>query len=264
MKIEQLCQSLSLLAPLRLAEDWDNVGLLVGDRKSPCERVMTCLTITPPVVAEAVKRKAELIVTHHPLPFKPMARLTTDTVASGMIYELAANRIAVYSAHTAFDSAAHGINQQLAEGLRLTDISPIEPFDREETTTHVGSGRIGRRATNLKGLVADTASFLKIPHIRYVGNLESPVTKIALACGSGGSFLDPARRAGCDAMVTGESNFHGCLEAEATQVSLILVGHYASERFAMDWLANKIASEHEELTVWASEAESDPISLLSL
>lgn len=264
MIIEQVCQTLAHIAPLKLAESWDNVGLLVGDRKADCTCVMTCLTISPDVVREAIKERVNLIVSHHPLPFKPMAKLTTDTVASGMVYELAANQIAVYSAHTAFDSASLGINRQLAEGLSLSDIRPISPDPSDEQGLGLGSGRIGRWQGSFADLLQRTAQFLNLTTIRYIGDLQADVTKVALACGSGGSFLDAARRKGCDAMVTGESNFHACLEAESTSVGLILVGHYASERFAMENLATQIASEHTELTVWASRAERDPIKQFSL
>jgi putative NIF3 family GTP cyclohydrolase 1 type 2 len=72
--LQAVCSSLASIAPLRLAEEWDNVGLLVGDRRASIEKVMTCLTVTPNVVSEALEQQVGLIVTHHPLPFKPMAR----------------------------------------------------------------------------------------------------------------------------------------------------------------------------------------------
>ena len=263
--IEHVCQSLAAVAPLRLAESWDNVGLLIGDRNRTCQRVLTCLTITPEVVAEASDQQVDLIVAHHPLPFKPMSRLTTDTVASSMALELAAQRIAVYSAHTAFDSAERGINQQLAEGLGLTDIAPLVPDPSTPANGLDGSGRCGRVAdATLDQVMRQAAQFLKLSRLRYVGDPHTTVTKIALACGSGGSFLDAAKRKGCDVLLTGEANFHGCLEAQAVGIGLVLVGHYASERFAMEQLAEHLSSQHAELSVWASRDESDPLQQLSL
>ena len=108
---------LEQLAPFRLAEDWDNVGLLVGDRERSVTKLMTCLTVTPASAAEAVEAGAELIVTHHPMPFAATKRLTADTTVGRMLLDLIAARIAVFSAHTAFDSAGEGINQRLAAGL---------------------------------------------------------------------------------------------------------------------------------------------------
>ncbi|MEZ6090346.1 MAG: Nif3-like dinuclear metal center hexameric protein [Pirellulaceae bacterium] len=154
--IEHVCQTLATIAPLRLAESWDNVGLLIGDRKRTCQRVMTCLTISPPVVAEAIAKQVDLIVAHHPLPFKPLQKLTTDSTASSMVLELAANRIAVYSAHTAFDSAGAGINQQLAAGLLLDEIEPLVPeIDASSSGLDkgklLGSGRLGGRLARISG-----------------------------------------------------------------------------------------------------------------
>ncbi|MEM7315353.1 MAG: Nif3-like dinuclear metal center hexameric protein, partial [Planctomycetota bacterium] len=140
--ITQIATFLESFAPLRLAEDWDNVGLLVGRRDGNANRVMTCLTVTPDSVAEAIERQADLIVTHHPLPFKPLKKLTTDSVPGQMLLDLVQAGIGIYSPHTAFDSAAAGINQQLAKSLGLEEIVPLVPaIDDPEG---LGSGRYGR------------------------------------------------------------------------------------------------------------------------
>ena len=83
---------------------------------------------------------------------------------------------------------------------------------------------------------------------------------IAVACGSGGSFLEKARRAKCDTFVTGEATFHTCLEAKANNISLILLGHYASERFAVENLADRLNQKFDECEVWASQQETDPMT----
>jgi putative NIF3 family GTP cyclohydrolase 1 type 2 len=82
---------------------------------------------------------------------------------------------------------------------------------------------------------------------------------LAVACGSAGTFLEPALTAGCDALFLGETNFHTCLEAEASDISLILPGHFASERFALERLAERLASDFPMLRVWASTREHDPV-----
>jgi putative NIF3 family GTP cyclohydrolase 1 type 2 len=94
---------------------------------------------------------------------------------------------------------------------------------------------------------------------RRVGPGDRPVRKIGMACGSGGSFLAAARRRGCDVLVTGEATFHTCLEAEACDIGLVLLGHYWSERFAMERLAEQLAGEFSDLAVWASLQERDPV-----
>ncbi len=118
-------EHLERLAPPRLAADWDNVGLLMGERTATVSRLMTCLTVTPESAAEAVERRADLIVTHHPILFKAVRRLTGDTPEGRMLLALARAGVAVYSPHTAFDNAAGGINELLAKKLGLTTLQPL-------------------------------------------------------------------------------------------------------------------------------------------
>src|SRR5438874_2649508 len=125
--VDLVARFLEAFAPPQLAESWDNVGLLVGDRHAKVERIMTCLTITAASAAEAVDEQAQLIVAHHPLPFHAFKRLTTDTSEGRILCQLLAAGISVYSPHTAFDSAAQGINRRLAEGLQLAAIQPLVP-----------------------------------------------------------------------------------------------------------------------------------------
>ena len=88
--VDDVARFLDVFAPARLAESWDNVGLLAGDRHRPVRKVMTCLTITPASAQEAIAQGAELIVTHHPLPFRPLKRLTTDTPEGRLLCRLMA------------------------------------------------------------------------------------------------------------------------------------------------------------------------------
>jgi dinuclear metal center YbgI/SA1388 family protein len=257
--VDDLRSYLEAFAPVRLAEEWDNVGLLVGRRDAPLARLMTCLTITPTSAAEAIAEEADVIVAHHPLPFRALKRLTDETTAGRMLLDLIAAKVAVYSPHTAFDSAAAGINQQLAEGLHLRDIRPlvtIEPAEQD-----LGAGRFGRfeQPVPLPDVERRLMSLLNVGRLRAAGPADRLVTSAAVACGSAGQFLEAARQAGCDLFITGETNFHTCLEAEAGGVSLLLTGHYASERFAVERLAETLQAEFQDLTVWPSRTEADPV-----
>ena len=125
MKISDLQTFLQTFAPPALSEPWDNTGLLLGDPERELRRVMTCLTITPATVREAVAGRVEMIVSHHPMPFHALKRITAETTVGRMLRELIRADIAVYSPHTSYDSAAGGINRQIAEGLGLTEIVPL-------------------------------------------------------------------------------------------------------------------------------------------
>lgn len=257
--IADIAAFLESFAPKRLAADWDNVGLLAGDPVQPVTRVMTCLTITPASAAEAIRERAELIVTHHPLPFHPVKRLTTEQTPSRLLWQLARAGVAIYSPHTAFDSALAGINQQLAEGIGLTQIQPLVPV--KDDLEGLGSGRIGELAdpTTLANLAKQLSLFLKITGVQVVGVDGAKLERVAVACGSAGSFLGAAAKSGCHALVTGETTFHTCLEAEALGMALLLPGHFASERFACEQLAEVLREPFPSLQIWASKEEKDPL-----
>ncbi len=265
--INQLTTYLENFAPLRLAEDWDNVGLLMGDRGQPVQRVMTCLTLTPESTEEAIAEKAQLVVAHHPLPFNALRKLTTDTTAGRMLWQLANAGIAIYSPHTAFDSAEFGINRQLADAIGLSHVCPLRACEdavpdggSEPGGDALGAGRMGRiETTTLSDLAGRLSDFLGLPGLRAVGNGEDKVSKIAIACGSGGSFLGAASARGCNGFITGEMTFHDCLAARAQGISVLLTGHFASERFACETLAARMAGDFPDLSVWPSRSESDPI-----
>lgn len=126
--VGNVAEFLERFAPLVFAESWDNVGLLLGDATSSVNRIMTCLTVTPASAAEAVAEKAELIVTHHPVLFRPTQKLTSTTSEGRLIMPLLRAGIAVYSPHTAFDNCTGGINDLLCRKLGLTDVKPLRPF----------------------------------------------------------------------------------------------------------------------------------------
>ena len=250
-------------APLTLAEDWDNVGLLLGNRRADVHSVLTCLTLTPDVAREAIDRRVNLVVSHHPILFKATKRITADAPEGAMLLDLAAAGVAVYSPHTCYDSAAGGINQQLAE---LLGLEQIEPLIGEETESTIGTGRKGifpgsgdcRRPT-----LAEVLNLLKqklnISTLAYTGDVNQAVSCVGIICGAGGEFLSVAKKCGCDLFLTGEARFHTALEARSLGISMILAGHYATERPAMEHLAKILSAEFPGVAISASEVERDPI-----
>jgi dinuclear metal center YbgI/SA1388 family protein len=243
-------------APRRLAEEWDNVGLLVGNHSQNVTKLMTCLTVTPASASEAIESGAELIVTHHPLPFLATKRLTDENTVGRILLELIAAHVAVYSPHTAFDSAREGVNERLASGLGLHNIRPLVPNPDGQ-----GTGRWGcvTDGITLGGLAQRLKQFLAIERLQMVGQPDKLIRTVAVGCGAADELLDAARQNGCDAMVLGEARFHTCLEAEAAGVGLLLPGHFASERFAVEHLAEILGQRFSDIEVWPSRRESDPI-----
>jgi len=248
-----LLSYLETLFPLELAETWDNVGLLLGDSRREVRNVMTCLTVTPPVVAEAIEEQVDLIVSHHPFPFHAVKRITTETPSGKMLWNLIGAKIAVYSPHTAHDNAETGINQQLAEMLKLGQVEPLT----------LSAGRIGLlpQPVSLAELVEKVRQSLRLPQVQYIDAGKTMVSKIAIGCGAAGEFLEHAFEKAADVLLLGETRFHTYLEAQALGVSLMIPGHYASERFAMERLADRIATRFPDLHCWVSKREQEPVQM---
>ncbi len=257
--VSDIIQFVEALAPPLLAEEWDNVGLLLGDADDSVKAVMTCLTLTPDVAEEAIQRHAGLVITHHPILFRAVKRLTRDTPEGRMLWDLIRAGVAVYSPHTSFDNGKGGINQWLAEELELENIAPLRP---QEDCPSVGSGRWGELTepvswTEFQKKVCDQ---LQIERFQSVGSQAISVRRVGIACGAAAEFLRDAHRLGCEAFITGEARFHACLEARSLGIGLVLLGHYASERPALEMLAERLAKQFPRLTAWASERETDPLS----
>lgn len=265
IRLHEVVSFLREFAPLELAEDWDNVGLLIGDPADEIRSALTCLTLTPNVASEAISRGVQLIVTHHPVLFHPVQRLTAETSEGRMLLSLIRAGISVYSPHTSYDSTTDGINAQLARLFNLRDVQPLRPNATPASETQFpGSGRWGAlpSTTSLRDLIELVKPALRVPTVQYVGNLDRPITKLGIACGAAAEFLRDAAKLGCEALLTGEARFHSCLEAEAANIALILPGHFATERPAMEQLANVLHSRFTELVVKASQSEYDPVKFL--
>ena len=222
---------------------------------------MTCLTVTPSSAAEAVQRHADLVVAHHPLPFRPLKRITSSTTPGRLLLQLIESGVAIYSPHTAFDSTYDGINQWLSE---IVGVAAPRPLIEHDEGSQIGTGRWGELFQPMT--IAELALRLKLAlgqeKLQVVGDPERQVKCAAVGCGSAGELLESARRAGCELFVTGEASFHTCLEAEANELAMILIGHYASERFAVERLALILGDAFAGVNVWASQREADPLQWL--
>ncbi len=268
--LKQLLKRLDEIAPLAIAEEWDNVGLLLGDPESEIHKVMTCLTITQATVSEAIAKDVDCIVVHHPIPFKPVSQITTSTSTGRFLWQLASNKVAVYSPHTAWDNARFGINQKLAEFFQLENIRPMIPLKSEivnrissivseEDLRHLGTGRIGTvtKGDTVSVIISSIHAMIHNPIIERNQSLLTKVNRIAFVCGSGGSFANAAKKAGADLLVTGEATYHQFLEATNLGLGLVTFGHYQSEAGSMSLLSEMLGESFPELQIWRSHDERD-------
>jgi dinuclear metal center YbgI/SA1388 family protein len=260
--LSQVTAALEALAPLRLAADWDSVGLLVSPRREAIDRVITCLTLTETVAAEAVRERADLVVAHHPLPFRPVGRLTADGHVGRVLLGLVGGGVGVWSPHTAWDSAAGGINDQLAAILGLNHVSPITP-DAELPLAGFGRAGTAPAGATVGDLARRAARALAAGPVQLVGDPLRAAGRVGIVCGSGGDTIPEVVRGGCETLLTGEIKLHQAVEAAAAGLAVIAVGHHASEQFAMQVLAERLAAAVPGLECRASRADVDPLGWLA-
>ena len=238
LPLASIVRFLEQLAPLRLAEEWDNVGLLVGDPDRPVQRAMTCLTITPATAAEAVREAVDLVVSHHPLPFQPLARLTTETTAGRLLLGLAA------AAWPFTVLTRPGIRPPKASTSNWPDgwaCATSPPWSRRRRPGH-RPRRLARRAARARPTRPTREGIAGAGARAGCGPAGQPVARSRSPAERPVSCSNP-HSAGYDGMLTGEARFHTCLEAEARGVALILVGHYASERLGAERLSELLTAQ---------------------
>lgn len=234
---KDIVKIMSEMAPARLAEDWDNVGLQVGRNEKEVRVILCALDFSAEVLEQAMQLHADIIVTHHPAIFRGIKQLTDLDWRTALLLEAAREDIAVYSAHTNLDSVAGGVNDVLANLLELTN---VEGFAGEDTLQ--GIGRIGvlKEATDLDVFIEKVKRVLKLKHVTVVP-AGRKVHKVAVCGGSGMDFLDYAVQAGADTYVTGDVKYHDAQDAQGKHINLIDATHQATELPVINELADRLA-----------------------
>lgn len=262
IKLNQIIDAMEKMAPVCLKEDFDNVGLMVGDKMAMVKKVLLALDCTLEVIEEAKELKADLIITHHPLIFNRPKNITTDTLQGKKIIELIKNNINLYASHTNLDSAFGGLNQTIVEMLGFES---NEILEKSKITSYgnVGLGRMIRLETemNLKDLIDIVKSKLNINTLRVVeGNKK--VKNIAVINGSGQSFIKQAVNEGADCIITGDTTYHFALDYKEMGVTIIDTGHFASEWLVFLETMKKIKNQFKEIEFIESKKVEDPYTFI--
>jgi dinuclear metal center YbgI/SA1388 family protein len=264
MKVVDILTVLEDLAPLRYAEAWDNVGLLVGDPRAEVAKILVTVDYTPEVAAEAVIAGATFIVAYHPPIFASVKRVPHDALWADAIRR----NIALYSPHTALDVARDGTNDFLADqcGVSVTERAALRPFASKGGTVEpvgIGLGRIGAvPAVPRRELVARLKVNLGVSHVLASGPLDVDASRVAVAAGAGAELLEDAIAAGAHVFVTGEVRHHEALSAARRGVTILATLHSNSERAAVRAYARRLAVRLPDVTVESSVADADPFSVV--
>ena len=226
------------IAPPNLAEPWDNVGLLVGRSSNTVKKLMVALDVSPEVVEQAVEHKVQMLVTHHPVIFDPIKKMTDRSWQHKLLLDCAENKIAVYSAHTSLDSVLGGVNDVLAEKIGLLHTEVLVPAAGGEA----GLGRVGclHEPMTLQEFSEKIKTVLKLDNI-IAGDAGRRVSKVAVCGGAGAEFIDEALAAGADTFAPGDVKYHTAQNAVYSGLNIIDATHQGTELPMINTLADRIA-----------------------
>ncbi len=257
--IQKALETVRKAAPEELQESWDNSGIqILADSGADVERILVCLEINHDVVEEAVRKKANLIVTHHPLFFSGLSSVRSDDTVGAQTIRLIQNSISLYSAHTSFDSAKRGTNQDLAEKLGLKEIRPMFP---SEIDPAAGMGRYGilDRPEPFDEFLGKLTEVCGQSLIRCAGTEPEQVEKVALCTGSGSEFMDDALSAGADVYITGDVKYHEARHAYDIGMCVIDAGHYGTEILFAENMAELLREEiGGDVDILVSDTDINP------
>lgn len=241
-RAEDIINIMEKYFPLNLAEDWDNAGLQIGSSKILVNKLLIALDIDEQIIKQATDNHVDMIITHHPLFFKPIKSINYDRSSGNLIKTLIQGDITVYSAHTNLDAAEKGLNQLLAEKLGLIDIKPLG-LTNEATVFSLGRKGQLNSTMSLQAFALETKKCLGLNALRVVGDLNRDINRVAVVSGSGASYITTARVEKMDVLVTGDIKYHEAKDAIMMGIAVIDAGHQGTEEIMVPYISKLIQQE---------------------
>ena len=224
MKVRDIIQVIEEFAPLSIQEGWDNSGLCVGSPEDEVTSVLLALDCTPELVDEAMACGADMIITHHPLIFSGLKKISPEDMIGAAVIKAIKAGIAIYAAHTNADKVLEGVSGAMAARLGLVDVEVLD-MDGEGT----GLGAVGNFP---EPMTADQAIALvkekfALKSMKASKPVEGMISRVAMCGGSGGSLIGAARKAGAQLYISGDISYHNFFTPEGFMI--MDIGHYESE-----------------------------------
>ncbi|GAA0181953.1 Nif3-like dinuclear metal center hexameric protein [Clostridium sediminicola] len=242
LKVKDITKIMENYAPSKFKEDYDNVGLMVGDKNDKVTGILIALDCTLDVIDEAVKKKCNLIITHHPLLFRKPSTITTDTLLGRKIIELVKNGINLYSSHTNLDSVRDGVNEQVMKILGFESYTTMDLANcRDNGDSVTGIGRIAKLQSPMifGELIHKVKESLELLMVRVAGSEERVINKVAVVNGSGQDYFALSKKMGADCIITGDTTYHYVSDFNEENLCIIDAGHFNTE-----WPAIKIIAQN--------------------
>lgn len=258
--VKDIADTIEAFAPRELQESYDNAGLQVGDPGMQVSGILLCLDVTEEVVAEAIERKCNMIVSHHPLLFRGLKQITGATPQQRIVAEALTKGIAIYSAHTNLDSACEGVSYEIGHILGLTDMRPLEPRPGDE---HVGLGVFGTiDPVPAKEFLRRVKERFDVRCLRYsAGSPQLVVRRVAVCGGSGASLIQRAIECKADVIVTGDVKYHDFTDW-GDRILIADIGHYESEVCSRKMLSAIIRESYPNCQTLFALTDRNPVGYL--
>jgi dinuclear metal center YbgI/SA1388 family protein len=244
VKVFDIVELLDKWASSQYAESWDNPGLQVGSLSQDIRKILFSLDASLQAVEEATKRRAQLLLTHHPLILTPLRCLISNRYPDMVVMEAVKRGISILSAHTNLDKAIGGINDMLADLLGLLDVEVLEKSQNLHEEG-IGLGRIGQlpETIGLSNFITRIKAELEAESVRLVGPKQAEIRRVAVVGGSGGSLIPLASDRGAHVLVTGDLRHHEVLEARHLGLPVVDAGHFNTERAGFHKFAARFKEE---------------------
>lgn len=259
--VKEIYEFLDAAYPFELQASFDNAGFQLGSFEDPVSRVLCTLDLTEAVAQEAISQQADLILSHHPLFFDPIKSLTDQTRVGRIARMLIQNNIALIAAHTNVDVALDGVNDTLAQKLKLIDVTAFDLQGIDKNGNAYANGRIGLRAAETPSDFERFAHFVKeqlgVDAVRGCDAGRS-VERIALIGGGGAHWLHAAQKSGCDTFVTADLEHQDFVEAMSIGVNLIDAGHFKTEAPIISVFAEMLKKRFPELELLETQVNTQP------
>ena len=253
MTVKELYGKICKKIPEELSCEWDNDGIMCApDLSREVNKVLITLDVTEEIVDYAIEREFDLIISHHPLIFKPLSHITEENHVARKVIKLASNNVSVFSFHTRADRVSGGVNDILAEEIGLKD---AVPFGED------GLGRIGTlpEESELEPFCEDVKLALGADSVRYSDGYNS-VRRVAVVGGDGKDYVRDAIAAGADTYLSGRMSYNVMEEAADMGINLVEAGHYFTE-FQVTSFFSKLVLELDD-GVYVEIADSNMIKTL--
>ena len=259
-KISEILGCITDMAPLHWQESWDNAGLLVGDANMLIDKALITLDVTESVIDEAVENGFHLVISHHPVIYKPLKHLLPENTIERTIIKAIKNDVAIACMHTNLDNSYLGVSKWLADKLGIKNLEVLEPMKVEEDVI-TGGGMVGYldEAMDEKDFLAMVKKNLDASALRHSDFLGKKIKKVAVCGGSGFFLLDNVKRCNADAYVTADIKYHDFFNADG-RLLLVDAGHYETEQFTKELIANVIIKKFCNFAVSISRVKTNSIN----